>query len=238
MMRMTDASRPSLRDEQKALTRRRLLDSAEAVFARSGYHGASVEEIAREAGATSGALYSNFASKEDLFLALFEERIATDVGDYSQIVAEGATIEEQARGAADHWIEILRERPDYFPLLMEFWAYAIREPALRGRLAERFAALRSASGRLFMEAAARHGDPPPVEAAEFVGLLINALGNGLAFEKLADPEAVPDALFGDMLVLIFNAFEALIRQDPSAVDPQSAITPQKPVTGRKGAKNG
>ena len=252
--------RLSLRDEQKALTRRRLLDSAEAVFARSGFYGASVDELAREAGATTGALYSNFAGKEDLFLALFEERIATDVGDYSQIVAEGATLEQQARGAADHWMEILRERPDYFPLLMEFWAYAIRESALRERLAERFAALRSASGRLFMEAAERHGDPPPVEAGEFVGLLINALGNGLALEKLANPAAVPDALYGDMLVLIFKAFEALIRENPSAVDPESAITsqgsapasenhatsqkialtvtPQKPVTRRKGAKNG
>ena len=157
-------------------------------------------------------------------------------------------------------MEILRERPDYFPLLMEFWAYAIREPALRERLAERFAALRLASGRLFMEAAERHGQPPHVEAGEFVGLLINALGNGLAFEKLVDPQAVPDALFGDMLTLIFKAFEALIREDPSAVDPQNAITSQepattsrksatsqknattftaqKPATKRKGAKNG
>jgi AcrR family transcriptional regulator len=257
---MADASRPSLRDEQKALTRRRLLDSAEAVFARSGFYGASVDELAREAGATTGALYSNFTGKEDLFLALFEERIATDVGDYSQIVAEGATVEQQARGAADHWMEILRERPDYFPLLIEFWAYAIRESGLRERLAGRLAALRSASGRLFMEAAERHGDPPPAEAGEFVGLLINALGNGLAFEKLADPDAVPDGLFGDMLVLIFKAFEALIREDPSAVDPQTAITStatattsrepatsqkgattvalQKPATKRKGAKNG
>jgi AcrR family transcriptional regulator len=230
--------RPSLREEQKALTRRRLLDSAEAVFARSGFYGASVDELAREAGATTGALYSNFVGKEDLFLALFEERIATDMGDYSQIVAEGATVEQQARGAADHWMEILRERPDYFPLLMEFWAYAIREPALRERLAERFAALRLASGQLFMEAAERHGGPPPVEAGQFVGLLINSLGNGLAFEKLADPDAVPDALFGDMLVLIFKAFEALIREDPSAVDPQSAIASQEPVTVQKGAENG
>src|ERR1700679_3591932 len=106
---MADPGRPSLRDEQRALTRRRLLDSAEAVFARSGFHGASVEDIAREAGVTSGALYSNFAGKEDLFLALFEERIATDVGDYSQIVAAGVTLEQQARGAADRWMEILRE---------------------------------------------------------------------------------------------------------------------------------
>lgn len=232
------ASRPSLRDEQKALTRRRLLDSAEAVFARSGFHGASVEEIAREAGATSGALYSNFASKEDLFLALFEERIATDVGDYSKIVADGATIEQQARGAADHWMEILRERPDYFPLLIEFWAYAIREPALRERLAGRFAALRSASGRLFLEAAERQGHPPNAEAGEFVGQLINALGNGLALEKLVDPYAVPDARFGDMLLLIFKAFDALARQDPSAVDPQAALSSHQSTTQKNGADNG
>jgi AcrR family transcriptional regulator len=230
--------RPSLRDEQKALTRRRLIDSAEAVFARSGFHGASVEEIAREAGATSGALYSNFASKEDLFLALFEERIATDVGDYSQIVASAATIEEQARGAADHWIEILRERPDYFPLLIEFWAYAIREPVLRERLAGRFAALRSASGRLFLEAAEHQGHPPNAETGEFVGLLINALGNGLALEKLVDPDAVPDGLFGDMLLLVIKAFDALAREDPSAVDPQSTIFSKQPTNERKEAKNG
>lgn len=231
-------SRPSLRDEQKALTRRRLLDSAEAVFARSGYHGASVEEIAREAGATSGALYSNFAGKEDLFLALFEERIATDVGDYSQIVAEGATLEQQARGAADHWMEILHERSDYFPLLIEFWAYAIREPELRARLAGRFAALRSASARLVLQGAQRQGFPPNAEAGEFVGQLITALGNGLALEKLADPEAIPDGLFGDMLLLIFKAFEALARQDPSVVDPQTAISSQERTTAKKGAKDG
>jgi AcrR family transcriptional regulator len=224
---MSDSRRPSLRDEQKALTRRRLLDSAETVFARSGFHGASVEEIAREAGATSGALYSNFASKEDLFLALFEERIATDVGDYSQIVAAGATLERQARGAADHWMGILRERPDYFPLLIEFWAYAIREPQLRVRLAGRFAALRSASARLVFQGAQRQGFPPNAEAGKFVGQLINALGNGLALEKLTDPDAVPDGLFGDMLVVIFQAFEALMRENLSMADPANAGSPQE-----------
>lgn len=236
MMLMEDASRPSLRDEQKALTRRRLLDSAEAVFARSGFHGASVDELAREAGATTGALYSHFASKEDLFLALFEERIATDVGDYSQIVAEGITLEEQTRGVGDRWMAILHERPDYFPLLIEFWAYAIREPELRERLAGRFAALRAASARLAMQGAERQGYPQNEEAGEFVGLLINALGNGLALEKLTNPEAVPDGVFGDMLVLIFKAFEALFGESPSAVDSRRATTQQKPSTRRKAAK--
>lgn len=232
---MTDAPpRPSLRDEQRALTRHRLVDAAESVFARSGFHGASVEEIAREAGATTGALYSNFAGKEDLFLALFEERIAADVGEYSEIVAVGRTLEEQARGAGDHWMQILRERPSYFPLLIEFWSYAIREPRLRERLGGRFAALRSASARLASEAAERWGFPVSAEADERLGLFINALGNGLALEKLVDPDAVPDALFGEMLALVFQAFEALVRENPSAADPDARSSSQQQVTGKKG----
>jgi AcrR family transcriptional regulator len=231
-MESEDSTRPSLRDEQRALTRRRLLDSAEAVFARAGFHGASVEEIAREAGATTGALYSNFAGKEDLFLALFEERIATDVGDYSEIVADGATVEEQARGAADRWMAILRERPDYFPLLIEFWAYAIRKPQLRERLAARFAALHAGSARLAMEAAERQGYAPSAEAGELVGMLITALGNGLALEKLANPEAVADSLFGDMLVLVFTALQALAREAPSVVDPRQAGSSRTSSKGR------
>ncbi len=230
--------RPSLRDEQRALTRRRLLDGAEAVFARSGYHGASVDEIAREAGATTGALYSNFAGKEDLFLALFEERIATDVRDYSRIVTEGATVAESVRGTADHWMEILRERPDYFPLFIEFWAYAIREPRLRDRLAGQFAALRSSSARLFLEGAGRQGVAPSAEAGELMGLLINALANGLALEKLADPEAVPDALFGDLLILIFQALEALTRESSSMTDPGTIRRPRESATKkRKGVQH-
>jgi AcrR family transcriptional regulator len=233
------APRRSLRDEQRALTRRRLIDAAEAVFARSGYHGASVEEIAREAGATTGALYSNFAGKEDLFLALFDERIATDVGDYSQIAAEGATPEEQARGPADHWMAILRERPAYFPLFIEFWAYAIREPRLRERLAGQFVALRASSARLFLAGAVQQGVALSAEAGELVGMLINALANGLALEKLADPRAVPDALFGDMLLLIFQGLDALSRENPGMTDAGAPRRPpQSPTTNKKGAKHG
>lgn len=216
-MSESDLVRSSLRDEQKALTRRRLIDAAESVFARSGYHGASVGEIAREAGATTGALYSNFAGKEELFLALFEERIAADVNEYSEIVADGASLEEQARGAGDRWMEILRERPDYFPLLIEFWSYAIREPQLRDRLATRFAALRSGSTQVASEAAERWGlSPDAAEAGEHLGLFINALGNGLALEKLVDPDSVPDSIYGEFLALIFRAFEALVRESRAA----------------------
>jgi AcrR family transcriptional regulator len=212
----TSPARVSLRDEQRALTRRRLLDAAEAVFARRGFHGASVEEIAREAGATTGALYSNFASKEDLFLALFEQSVATDAREYSRSFNAGATAAEQARGGADRFMQILHERPHYFPLFIEFWAYAIREPALQERFAVHLAALRSAAGRLAAEGAERRGISLSKDRADGLGLLIVALGNGLALEKLADPAAVPDEIYGDLLVIIFEALTELARKSPSS----------------------
>ena len=76
-MRESAAStaRRMTREESRAATRERLLAAARSVFARSGFHGASVEEIASEAGFSTGALYSNFDGKEDLFLVLMEREI-------------------------------------------------------------------------------------------------------------------------------------------------------------------
>lgn len=204
--------RPSLREEQKALTRRRLLDGAEVVFARRGFHGASVEEIAREAGATTGALYSNFSGKEDLFLAMFERSVQADMHDYTQIFTTQDTPEEKTRAVADLWMRILRERPHYFPLVIELWSYAMREPRLRGPLAERFRTLRAGSSRLIAQGAERRGIPLSPELAERLGLLITALGNGLALEKLLDPDGIADETYGDLLTLIFGALAEVARR--------------------------
>jgi len=208
----TVRDRPSLRDEQKALTRRRLLDAAEVVFAQRGFHGASVDEIAREAGATTGALYSNFSGKEDLFLAMFERSAQADVSDYAETFTTQATPEEQTREVADLWMRILRERPHYFPLVIEFWSYAMREPQLREPLAERFRMLREGSTRLIAQGAERRGISLGPELAQRLGLLITALGNGLALEKLLDPEAIADETYGELLTLIFGAFGELARR--------------------------
>ena len=56
------------RGERRLITRAQLLDAAERVFARGGLLGASVDAIALEAGYSTGAVYSNFKGKEDLFL--------------------------------------------------------------------------------------------------------------------------------------------------------------------------
>src|SRR5256885_1958970 len=86
---MPSTRRRLSRQEKQAQTRVRLLRSAELVFAERGFFAASLDEIAARAGFSIGAVYSNFESKGDLFLALFEEHAAGQVRDYLELFAAG-----------------------------------------------------------------------------------------------------------------------------------------------------
>jgi AcrR family transcriptional regulator len=193
------------REERRAETRSRLLEAARAVFARRGLNAATVEEIAEEAGYTTGALYSNFKGKEDLVLAVEEEMIAREVREFTEIFARGKTLEERARGGADRWMEIVREEPDYFPLFVELWSAAVRNPDLRAKFLDRSAAMREASARMIQEGAADLGVEAGEEDVGHLATVVNALGNGLAMEKTINPDAVPDELFGITLAVLFEA---------------------------------
>jgi AcrR family transcriptional regulator len=69
-------------------TRERLLDAAFAVFARHGIRGASIEAVCEAAGFTRGAFYSNFNSKEELFLALAERAVRRQLDSLESIGKE------------------------------------------------------------------------------------------------------------------------------------------------------
>src|ERR1700730_5330771 len=74
---------------RRELTRRNLLEAAAVVFAREGFHGASLDEVAATAGFTKGAVYSNFKSKDDLFLALLDDRIERQFAVASEVLDSG-----------------------------------------------------------------------------------------------------------------------------------------------------
>src|SRR3954452_24654908 len=96
------------RAEKQARTRADLLAAATVVFARRGYHGASVEEIAEEAGYSHGAVYSNFDGKADLFLAVFEDYMAERARELAATqagIGDDAPLEARARSLADQWME-------------------------------------------------------------------------------------------------------------------------------------
>ncbi len=83
--------------EEAAITRENLLAAALAVFSRSGYSTATLDDVAKEAGVTRGAIYWHFHSKAELYAALLEK--------YS---ARGAQIVQQAAAEGGSLIEILR----------------------------------------------------------------------------------------------------------------------------------
>jgi len=209
---MATGTKRLTRDERREETRERLLESAGRVFARHGYQAASVDEVADEAGFSTGALYSNFDGKEDLFLTVLERHIERQVSELSAAVAERRTVADRARGGADHWMAFLEREPELVLLFMEFWAFAVRNPEITPRFAARYAEARRAVSEL-IEASTRELGVELSLPAEQLAMAIDALADGFALQKLADPEAVPDDLFGTVLTLLL---EGARRRAPEA----------------------
>ena len=189
------------REQSKANTRERLLLAARRVFARSGFHGASVEEIASEAGFSTGALYSNFDGKEDLFLVLMEREIDEHAREIADAVSHRSSVSERARGGAQQWMTMIEREPEVLLLFMEFWAYGVRDAGVRPKVAARFAQVRELLTTLIADGV-REFDLELDIPAEQLAVAIDALADGIARQKLADPDAVPDDLMGRVLSLL------------------------------------
>jgi len=189
------------REQSRANTRERLLRAARSAFARSGFHGASVEEIASEAGFSTGALYSNFSGKEDLFLVLMEREIDEYAREIADAVRARASIAERATGGARQWMTMIERDPEVLLLFMEFWAYGVRDARMRPKIAARFAQVRELLTTLIADGV-REFDLELDIPAEQLAVAIDALADGIARQKLADPEAVPDELMGRVLSLL------------------------------------
>jgi AcrR family transcriptional regulator len=192
------------REQSREQTRERLLLAARAVFARSGFHGASVEEIASEAGFSTGALYSNFDGKEDLFLVLMDREIEKHASEIADAVRARASVAERAAGGARQWMTMIEREPELLLLFMEFWAYGVREAEVRPKVAARFAHVREVLTRLIADGV-REFDLELAIPAEQLAVAIDALADGIARQKLADPRAVPDELMGNVLSLLLAA---------------------------------
>lgn len=192
------------REQSRAETRKRLLEAARRVVAARGYHGASVDDIASEAGYSTGALYSNFDGKEDLFLALMEHEISREVREIEEAVGRQTTIPERARGGAAEWMAFVEREPELVLLFVEFWAFAVRDPSVRPEVARRMAAIRQMITRLIAHAAEEF-ELELALPAEHLAIAVDALADGIARQKLADPRAVPDELLGGVLSLLFAA---------------------------------
>jgi AcrR family transcriptional regulator len=192
------------REQSKANTRERLLAAARSAFASSGFNGASVEEIASRAGFSTGALYSNFDGKEDLFLVLMEREIDAHAREIAAAVRERASVAERATGGARQWMTMIEREPELLLLFTEFWAYGVRDAEVRPKVAARFAQVRRLLTRL-IEDGVREFELQLALPAEQLAIAVDAIADGIARQRLADPNAVPDELMGNVLSLLFAA---------------------------------
>jgi AcrR family transcriptional regulator len=184
----TDGMRMS-RAEQQRRTREEILAAADRLFVEQGFHATSVDQIANAAGYTKGAVYSNFAAKEDLFFAVYERRMDRAVADLERTLEETAdpaqwlqsVVEDTTsrRGRDDRWLSTF----------VEFWAHVIRRPALR----ERFAAIHARLEAPFVAALERHaqrrGVEPTIDPLQ-AHLAMSSMSIGLTLERLIRPDLV------------------------------------------------
>jgi AcrR family transcriptional regulator len=193
------------RAERREHTRQELVSAAEACFVSRGFHASSVDEVAERAGYTKGAVYSNFASKEDLFFAVYERRVEQVLSEVvpglRQVGAEGAfdwlattTIERRDRD--DGWLAVF----------FEFWAHVLRHPELR----ERFAGIHARFLEPLAEGVRQLAEdrglvlPDDVTTSQVV-LAWNAMEIGLGLERLTQPRAVDGVVARRMGWLLLDA---------------------------------
>jgi AcrR family transcriptional regulator len=185
----------------RAAVRRRLLDAALEVFAERGFAGASLDQIAEAAGLTKGAIYSNFASKDDLFFAMMHEQVLDRVEALRAVLTASSpgTDDQQAlRDIGRLLTEAFTEQREWRLVFLDFWQRAVRDDDVRAQFVAHRRALRTAVADYVEQILGR----PPVVGqltVDDVVTVVLALSNGLAIEQYADPDAVSDDLLGRVL---------------------------------------
>ena len=196
------------RKERQAQTRSKLLLAATRVFSRCGLHEGSIDDVAHEAGYTKGAFYANFRSKDELFLAMLEERFAERAAEIEALSVPGEGMLEQARVAGDDFVRHLAAEPEWNRMFFEFALRAVRDEKFRPELLSRYGLLRSRLSAVFARRGSELGEDPPITPEQAAAMTF-AMANGFALERLLEPDAVDDADFGLMLAIFFAGVRAL-----------------------------
>jgi AcrR family transcriptional regulator len=176
------------RAERKQQTRAALLSAARTVVARRGMQAATHEEIAREAGLTIGAIYSNFDSKADLMSALW-----TDVALSSDVLLEErATIRECLTALAHRLVRVVDDEPTTVDLQLEFQLFAARDPEARDRRLPHWEAAHDAHARVIESITARSKERLPVPPRDFAEAVSNLAWSLMVSRRTLGPDVVTE----------------------------------------------
>ncbi len=185
-----------------------LLEAAAEVFARRGFQGASVDEIAKRAGYSKGALYWHFETKHELFFALMEQSVDAPAYEMIELLQTAPAERDMAPEASRRFVELVARQRELLLLEHEYWAQAVRDPALRGRYAAHREQLRRALGEALAVRLEHLGAPRTEMDPQQMATVLMSLMAGLERERLIDTSAVPDELLGRATVLLYRGLLA------------------------------
>jgi AcrR family transcriptional regulator len=187
----------TVRAERQAQTRQRILEAAERLFLERGFGGTSLEDVASEAGFSKGAVYSNFAGKNDLFFAIVEHQFA-DLADHLRVAVGAAPDLPSQLAAVTHWYdEYLQVESDWLRSLPELMAVATQDPEAHRRVSELLREIEDAIAELLTRQqevmGIRFALPPSTIAALAVSMVV-----GLTVRTVHDLDG-PDPRAGTRL---------------------------------------
>jgi AcrR family transcriptional regulator len=181
--------------------RDRILDAASKVFAAEGFAGATIDAIGQAAGFTKGAVYSNFGSKDELFLALLDrefelrgEQIATALESDGDSAATAQTLSRSV-------LDSVHDHADYYVLFVEYWLRAVRDPELRERLIARRRAAAAEQADNFTDSSAAASGRPLADLAQ----LVVTMNLGIAMEEVLRPGTIDPELLAQLITALLES---------------------------------
>jgi AcrR family transcriptional regulator len=200
------------RFERKARTRGELIAAARRVFMLRGFHGASLDEIAEEAGYTKGAVYSNFADKDALYLAVLDAHYAGRLEAFEGIMLGGESVGATYLAVSRFMAEADAREPDWLPLLAEFVAHAARHEAVRSAYLQTRVRFLEAIAGMLETSCERHGVALRVSYLD-AARASSLLARGLSAERRLDPDAVSPELFVELHTALMHGLTVPAREE-------------------------
>ncbi|HEY45218.1 MAG: hypothetical protein AMJ88_04175 [Anaerolineae bacterium SM23_ 63] len=165
-------------------TRARLLEAAERSFAQQGFDATGVATICQVAGVTKGAFYHHFSSKQDVFMELLRRWLEGLDLQMTRLREDTASIPEELLSMTSLIQEVLQTTEDQFPIYLEFWTRAMRDPTIRQELINPFYQYKDLFSEMVSNGISEGTlkDVPP----EITARLILAVALGLLIQALID----------------------------------------------------
>ncbi|GHE07853.1 TetR/AcrR family transcriptional regulator [Streptomyces alanosinicus] len=170
---------------RRAATRAKLLQAAFEVFAARGFGRVSIEEVCEAAGFSRGAFYSNFATLDELFFALYQERADLIAAQVAEALAQdGPGLDVSA--AVARVTDVLLLDVDWLLVKTDFLVHAARDPEVARALLDHRARLREAIADRLLRARGHTGLPAVLGDAQGAAHAVVAAYDGVTVQLLLD----------------------------------------------------